>query len=556
MDGDALVGEAEAALAIGDFEAAAEKLRAATADGPNPFAHQLLGSLCYLDDDLQGARREMEVAFRQWRDAGEPRRAALVAAQLAEIHTSGLGNRAAGQGWIGRARRLLEPFGRCVEQGYVDLAVVACETDNVADLEAAATRALELAVEFGDSDLEVRALADSGYALVVQGRIRDGFARLDEAMAALSAGEVRDFATAGKSFCALLSACDRAGHVARGEEWTRIITESMLDPFGGRPRVLHTHCRLAYGSVLCTVGRWSEGESALQDALGAMGSTYVLHRADLSARLASLRLLQGRIEEAAELLRPFEDRPGTAEPLARLHLLTGDADLARAVARRGLDAVRGDHLRAAALRALLVEAEIAAGDVDAAAADAAALASIAGATDSPPLQAEAALARGRVAAAQLRPDEARSSLEDAASRLDPGERPLLAGVIALELAQTIADEGDTAAAVAQARVALELFERLNARLLADRTGALLRSLGARGRAPSRRPADAVAGLTSREIEVLTLLREGLTNAEIGGRLYISAKTAEHHVGRVLAKLGVRSRAEAAAVAAAAALTPE
>ena len=66
---------------------------------------------------------------------------------------------------------------------------------------------------------------------------------------------------------------------------------------------------------------------------------------------------------------------------------------------------------------------------------------------------------------------------------------------------------------------------------------------------------AVAGLSGREQQVLALLREGLTNAEIGVRLFISAKTAEHHVGRVLAKLGVRSRAEAAAVAAAAALPP-
>jgi DNA-binding NarL/FixJ family response regulator len=60
-------------------------------------------------------------------------------------------------------------------------------------------------------------------------------------------------------------------------------------------------------------------------------------------------------------------------------------------------------------------------------------------------------------------------------------------------------------------------------------------------------------LTSRETEVLALIREGRTNSEIASRLFISAKTAEHHVGRILTKLGVRSRAEAAAVAAAAAI---
>ena len=58
-------------------------------------------------------------------------------------------------------------------------------------------------------------------------------------------------------------------------------------------------------------------------------------------------------------------------------------------------------------------------------------------------------------------------------------------------------------------------------------------------------------LTAREAEVLALLAQGRTNREIAARLFISAKTVEHHVSRVLAKLGARTRAEAVAVAAAA-----
>jgi DNA-binding CsgD family transcriptional regulator len=89
--------------------------------------------------------------------------------------------------------------------------------------------------------------------------------------------------------------------------------------------------------------------------------------------------------------------------------------------------------------------------------------------------------------------------------------------------------------------------------MVDRALQVLRPLGARVRSRSDSNA-AVAGLTPREVEVLDLMRQGLTNAEIGRRLYISAKTAEHHVGRVLTKLGVRTRTEAAALAATARAT--
>jgi DNA-binding CsgD family transcriptional regulator len=53
-----------------------------------------------------------------------------------------------------------------------------------------------------------------------------------------------------------------------------------------------------------------------------------------------------------------------------------------------------------------------------------------------------------------------------------------------------------------------------------------------------------AGLTAREAEVLDVLREGLTNAEIARRLYLSPRTVDHHVSSILAKLGVSTRSEA------------
>ena len=555
MDATALIASVQAALAAGELGAALGCLREAVAAGPNPAARQLLGGLLFFDDDLAGARREWELAFREWKEAADMGRAALVAADLADLHTSGFGNRVVGQGWISRARRLLEPAGRCPEQGYVELAVIACDVD-VECLEQAAEMALGLARDFGDAELEVLALADLGYALVVQGRIPEGFAALDEAMAALSAGEVENFSVIGKSFCALLSACERTGDVARAEEWIRVVTDALTGPFRGRPRATHSHCRLSYGSVMCTAGRWSEGEAAIVEVLEPTGSAYLSHRAEAAARLASLRLLQGRVEEAAQLLRPFEDRSSSCEPLARVHLLSGDLELAGAVARRGLDAVGKDRLREASLRSVLVELELGRDDVPGATAHAKVLQELAEVTDSEMLRAEAALARGRVAAARLDPRAAVASFQEAHSWLDSEERPVLAGITALELAQALRDLGERGGAIDHARAALAIFHRLGAAPLSDRTDALLRSVGARGRSVERHPTAAVAGLSDRERQVLALLREGLTNAEIGERLFISAKTAEHHVGHVLAKLGVRSRTEAAAVAATAALAAD
>ena len=82
--------------------------------------------------------------------------------------------------------------------------------------------------------------------------------------------------------------------------------------------------------------------------------------------------------------------------------------------------------------------------------------------------------------------------------------------------------------------------------------ATLRRLGATAPRPAPK-ADTLAGLTARETDILAGLQRGETNAEIAARLYLSPKTVEHHVSRLLAKLGVRTRTEAAAVAARATL---
>jgi DNA-binding NarL/FixJ family response regulator len=124
--------------------------------------------------------------------------------------------------------------------------------------------------------------------------------------------------------------------------------------------------------------------------------------------------------------------------------------------------------------------------------------------------------------------------------------PLLRAELHLALARLLADT-DPPAAITEARDAHLIYERLGSPT-ATESASLLNSLGVPATARPRR-ADATAALTRRETQVLDLLRDGLSNADIANRQHNSVRTIEHHVSAILAKLGLRSRAEAAAYAA-------
>ena len=114
-----------------------------------------------------------------------------------------------------------------------------------------------------------------------------------------------------------------------------------------------------------------------------------------------------------------------------------------------------------------------------------------------------------------------------------------------EQAMALVDAGDPTSV----RSGLDLLDRLGADAVAAKVRLELRNRGIAA-VPARRrrsTLDNAAGLTVREIEVLRLLESGLTNAELADRLYISAKTVDHHVSAIIAKLHVQNRREAVRV---------
>ena len=533
-----LIDEGYASLRSGDSATARRKFQSASVNAEHGATLEGLARASYLDHEHLPAMRLWGSAYEAYRREADGVGAIRVARTLAYMYLSIIGDRAVMQGWFARAVSLLADEGPCPETGWVSLNKGMFESDQ-AIKEQHYRDALAHAHQSGDSSLEFATLAYLGASLVHDDRIDEGMLLLDEALAAVAGRDVDDFTVVEEIFCQLFAACEYAHDVDRADQWIRVGED--IAARRNLPAVA-AFCRTHYGGLLTAAGRWGEADVALSDAVRIWGLGHSRLRPGALVRLAELRVRQGRFEEAEQLLSGLDTAIEAALPLAATHLRRGESDLAVGVLTRALGEIDPTSVAAAPLWASLVDAHIAAGDHDEAAAAVDRLVDCANRHPRSYLQATAAMARGRLCLADTTGDPC-GCLREALSGFAKARAPMELAQAHFELARALAAE-HSEGALAEARAALEGFERLPAERQADAVSALMRSLGSRERSTQR-----TSGvLTKRESEVLVLLGHGLTNPEIADRLYISRKTVEHHVSRLLAKLGLRSRAEAAVYA--------
>ncbi len=519
------IRDAETALTDGRWRDAAEYARASIAATDDGEAHVILATALWCGYDTSAAIDEMKLAYRRLVDTGSPRRAAWVACWTGFEEAFTYGDRAVAGGWFGRAARLLEDLPECPEHGWLLLYRAAFEGDyeRLAD---AALEAEAIARRHDDRDLELSAIAERGFALVILGDVDAGMRLIDSAMGGVAAGDITAPLVMSDCFCVTLAACESAHDYARAEEWCRAGLAVETDRPSG---FLKANCLATYGWILGVLGRSREGEARLRDALdmfdtGHWRQGHRLIRGNALVKLADLQRRRGDATSAVRLLRECGDTADAVRLRAEMALDAGDAVAALRLANELAVMMRGERdTRSVVSHQLTVRAAAAAGDIATAHDALAELEPIAARIATPPVRAWLALSRAAVLALDGEVDEAVAADREAA-------RLFANAGTCFDAAQARRHEATVLRAAGRT-------DESAAALEAART--LLGDMGA----PVR-----VAGLTARETEVLRLVAAGMSNAAIAEDLTLSPHTVHRHVAAVLRKLDVPTRAAAAAEA--------
>jgi ATP/maltotriose-dependent transcriptional regulator MalT len=495
----------------------------------------LAAALFWLDrpDESVAVRRDAYAAHLAARDMAA---ATMAAWQLYYDHAL-VGELAVASGWLGRARQHVKDLDTSVAAGFVAVAE-ADHAQHQGDLEAALTyaeRAEQIGHTHQDRDLVGMALQTRGRLLVAAGRLAAGMASLDEAMIAVTTGELSPLFT-GWVYCAVLGVCHDVADLRRAAEWTEVamrwcdhLDEGLLYP---------GLCRIHRVELACLRGAWttarSQAQRACEQLLGhdpRYAGEAVYLAAEMDRLRGDLQAAEAGFQQAHTLGR--EPQPG----LALVWLSQGRAAAAVASLRLALQPGPSAPLARAALLAALVEAEIAVGELDRADAAVTQLAAVAQASASPYLEALAAARHGLMLLARDELSDALGQLRRARTLLEALAMPYEVARVGVAIGRAARKAGDESTTLLELRRALATFQRLDA---ARDVAGVQTLLGEPG---------SVAGpLTRREVEVLRLVAQGYTNRQIGARLVISEHTVARHLSNIFTKLGVTSRAAATAYA--------
>jgi DNA-binding CsgD family transcriptional regulator len=480
----------------------------------------------------------LERTHNAYLSSGETLRAARAAVTLG-MTLAVRGDVGPAGGWFGRAERLVEGERQeCVERGYL-LLPSAFQAQEAGDYEAAfeaAAKAAEIGVRFRDSDLSSVALHVQGHIRIKEGRVAEGLRLLDEAMVAVTVGEVSPVFS-GIVYCGVIAGCEEAFDPRRAREWTTALTrwcedQPQMVSFTGR-------CLAHRAGIMQLRGGWPE---ALAEARRARERCeQAMNRAATGQALyqqGELHRLLGDFAAAEEAYRDANLYGRDPQPgLALLRLAQGDAVAAAGAIRRAVGATTLPLQRAALLPAH-VEIMLALGEIDEARVASEELTEIAERSESTLLAAMAAHARGAADLAAGDASAALGALQDSVRVWHELDAPYEAARVRVQLglAYRALDDVDTGALELEA--ARSTFERLGARTDLERLDAV-----------AGRAADGdTHGLSGRELEVLRLIAAGKTNREIGATLVVSEHTVARHVQNIFAKLRVSSRTAATAFA--------
>ena len=525
------------------------------ADAAHPLGAEDLLRLAYASywtGSLDGYLTLLERAYSAFVEGGDDAQAALTALMLQWDYMSKPAQSLA-NGWYKRAQRILQACPECVAHGYLAQSrvwVALAEGDVDGALREAHTM-IELAKRFGDRDLLALGIQRQGQALVARGEVAAGLECLDEAVVAAISGELGTMTTAAV-YCAAITCCRQLADYERAGQWSAAVNRwCEREACTGFPGL----CRIYTAELTCLRGAWAQAQEELERACEelqrfgafamAAGAFYEL--GEVRRRMGDLEGAEAAYAQAYEF--GLEPQPGRAlVRLAQGDIAAASTAIARALTdldpntqrAGGARSQPADRLKRARLLPVHVEIALAAGDLPTAQGATDELEAIAAEYDTKALHAQARWVRAAVALADEDLGTALAAATDARALWQELEMPYETARARMSAAAIHHAAGDDEAAQIELRTAHATFKRLGADLDQAAAAAKLDQ--------ESRSSDPVFGLSSRELDVLRLVAEGLTDPEIAQRLFLSPHTVHRHLANIRTKTSQPSRAAAVAQA--------